>query len=926
MLRSSWGFFCFTALGTGWRALLVLGGLLAACQSPQHSKIYRIGFSQCTGGDLWRKTMLSEMQRELSLHPNFELRYEDAGNNSQRQTQQINHLLAQNIDLLIVSPNESAPVSASVDNVFRRGIPVVVLDRKIVSDSYNTYIGGDNMKIGRMAGEWAAKALGGGGRVVEVWGRSSSSPAQERHQGFVAALAAFPKVQLVAQWHGQWEKDTAKAVAATQLATLQTADLVFAHNDVMAQGVREVCRQHGLRTPRLFAGIDGLPGPQGGLQMVLDGTLTATFLYPTGGQEAIRVAAQILTGKAARRAYPLNSFQIDRTNVQGLKAQSDKLTEQQANIELLNNRIGLLDRTYAAQKHTLYLILAGLGVAVALGIWAYYLMRQKQTVNKKLRQRNRQIIEQKNELEEANKKIRLATEEKLRFYSYISHELKTPLSLILTPAEDLLNQKAMSQRDIRAGLGLVRKNAHRLLRLVNQMLDLRKLDAGKLVLQAAEQDVVAFARDIFEDFRPLAQQHRIDLQFAAGVPALPLWFDEHKLDKILFNLLSNAFKYTPDGGFIHGSLAVADGRVHLALADSGAGMSREEQEQAFDLFYSGQKKYSLGTGLGMALSREFAHLHHGELTVQSGVGTGTTFTLSLPLGGTHLGPAEQLTELGRHQARQRAYVEEDLRLPAPPEALVDAADRISVLLIEDNTELREYLTDRLLAEFALTACVSAEDGWHTLLEIVPDLIVCDVMLPGESGFWLTRQVKADFRTSHIPVVLLTAKGQVQDKIEGSRAGADAYLTKPFSTAYLVQTVRTLFANRAKVQRRFSSTFLFAAEHTSERQFLNELTATIEAEFADPEFSVEQLAQRLAMSRVQLYRKVQALLQTNVSDYITDVRLNKAKVLLRDTSLTIAEIAYATGFNSASYFSTLFRQRLQQTPSEYRRPTKTEPVS
>ncbi len=900
------------------RLLFFLFLLNWGCQLPNEKKSYVIGFSQCTGGDEWRRVMLNDMNRELALYPNFQLLYKDAANSTTVQIAQINELLRQDIDLLIISPNETSPVlTAAIDAVFQQGIPVVLLDRKITSDSYNAFIGADNLEIGRMVGEAIPTLLKNGGNIVEIWGLVSSSPAQERHKGLLEELAKTPNIEIIGQLYGQWEQDTARKVAQANLDVLRRADLVFAHNDVMAQRVQQVCKEAGIHPLPLFVGIDGLPGPKSGLQKIMDGTLTATFLYPTGGEESIEVAAQILAGKAVKREYLLNSIRIDRSNIKAIKAQSDKLLHQQQDIEKLNQKIGQLNDTYASQKNALYVIITCLILAVLLGIWAMYLVRAKQLSNKKLEFQNRQINEQKDKIEEVSNKARQATEEKLRFYSYISHEFRTPLSLILTPVEDLLNQKAISQKELKSGLLYIQKNAHRLLRLVDQMLDLRKTDAGKQILQASEQDIVQFLREIVTDFQQKAHKSKIDLQFIASAVRLSLWFDAEKLDKVLFNLLSNAFKYTPKGGFIHVMLRETAENVQIMIKDNGEGMSETERERAFDLYFSGQKKYSLGTGLGLALSREFVHLHHGEIEVTSAKNEGTTFAILLPKGDAHLMPDEK-TSLDKTERPTHTFFEETETISTNILGAALPHESTSVVLIEDNTDLSYYIVDKLAKIVSVKSFTTAERGWEGILAMIPDLIICDVMLPGMDGFELTQRIKEDFRTSHIPVVLLTAKSQIDAKIEGSKAGADVYLTKPFNTTHLTETIKTILNNRAKIQRRFSSEYVFANENKTEKRFLNELTARIEAHIADVEFGVEKLSTDMGMSRVQLYRKVQALLQMNVNDYITEIRINKAKALLRDTNKSIADIAYETGFNSPAYFTTLFRQKQHQTPSEFRK--------
>ena len=915
---------CFLVL-VGWL-------LISSCQSTPETKIYRIGFSQCTGGDEWRKTLLNDMKRELTFHPNYTLLYEDAGNSTTKQISQVQSLVDRGIDLLIISPNETTPPTKIIDAVFRKGIPVILLDRKVGTNSYNAYIGGDNVEIGRLAGAFIGNHLKGRGRVVEVWGLPGSSPAQERHRGFREELKKYPNIQVVNELNGQWERDTVRQVVASELSTLKSADLLFAHNDVMALGAYEVFKKNGIQNQLDFVGIDALPGPNAGMQAITDGILKASFLYPTGGEEAIETAARILEGKSVNREQILNSIQVDASNIRALKAQSDKLLAQQLDIEKQSQRIDTLTQTYTSQKNRLYFTLACLLVVILLGAWALYLFRSKQNAYQTLEKQNGEIRDQKDKIETVSQQARLATEEKLRFYSYISHEFNTPLSLILTPTEDLLSKKTVTSHDLKSSLSLVQKNAYRLLRLIDQMLDLRKTDAGKQQLHTSEQDLTAFIQDIVQDFKRKAEKQRIDLQFLPANPCLPVWFDTEKLDKVIVNLIANAFKYTPKSGLIHVRLDVLNGQVRIQVQDNGEGMTPDEQAHAFDLFYSGTKPFNLSKGLGLALSMEFIQLHQGEISVQSEKDKGTIFTILLPLGNAHL-TADEMNGPPLRDGSLQASSQPDSAGQTPHRMLIDMDDEDvlqtspvpanqmgTLLVIEDNDDLRTFLTARLGNEFTVVAENTGETGWERALEVIPDLIISDIMLPGMDGLQLTQRVKADLRTSHIPVILLTAKGQMEQRIEGTRAGADAYITKPFNTIYLLEILRTTLANRQKWQRRYASDFLSQGSrgNREDKKFLNELTGLIEQNLTDPDFSVEKLSRDMGLSRVQLYRKVQALLDMNVIDYVAGIRLKKAKRLLAESTKTMAEIAYETGFNSPAYFTTFFKQHTQKTPSEYRK--------
>ncbi|MFD2569671.1 substrate-binding domain-containing protein [Spirosoma soli] len=900
----------------GWLLLAGLWAYLTGCTDTKTKPAHRIGFSQRTGADTWRKTMLASMKSELSFSPEVDFIVKDAEGQSAKQVEQIQELIDQKVDLLIVSPNAARPVTPIVEKAYQQGIPVIVVDRRTASDQYTAYVGADNVEVGRTAGLYANSLLKGLGNVVEIGESPGSSADIDRHRGFMEAIDQHPGIRLVTKLEGDWDKQSFANKLAQRLKSQPATQLIFAQNDRTALKAYRVCERLGLEKKVKIIGVDGLPGPNEGIDLVDRGILSATVLYPTGGKEAIRTAIAILKKQSFKRENRLPITLIDSTNVRIMKLQNEKVIEQQIDIEKQRQRIDDLNQTYVSQKNTLYLTLASLLIVIVLGAYAFYLARQKQAAYQRLTQQNEEIRQQKDQIEAVSKQARQATEEKLRFYSYISHEFNTPLSLILTPTEELLSRRHVDVREVRSSLSMIQKNAYRLLRLVDQMLDLRKADAGKLVLRAKEEDVVAFTHDIVQDFQTKADKLRIDLRFMADCPEVPLWFDREKLDKVLFNLLSNAFKYTPRGGFIHIRLKTLEQTIQIQVQDNGEGMTLDEQKRIFDLFYTSSTHFTLGNGLGLALSREFVTLHHGELDVQSEKGNGTTFTIQLPLGNAHLdtteiSPAPESTPI--------LPLADEWTQTWPTEANAPTSKAGTLLVIEDHDDLRQYLVSRLSDRFEVVAEASAKQGWERTLETIPDLIISDIMLPGDmNGLQLTQRVKSDFRTSTIPVILLTAKGQMEERIEGTRAGADAYITKPFQMAYFLETINTILANREKWQKRYTGDYLAKTENRQEKKFLNELTALIEEHLTDSSFGVEQLSREMGLSRVQLYRKAQTLLGKNVNEYFVEIRLTKAKALLAETSKPIAEIAYETGFSSPAYFTTFFKQHTNRTPSEFRK--------
>ena len=672
--------------------LLVLT-FLFSCNNVQEGKKYTIGFSQCTGGDAWRKAMHEEMKRELSFYPNLDLIIKDAKNNSTKQIAQIKEFIAQDVDLLIVSPNEAEPITPIVEEAFEKGIPVIIVDRRTSSSLYTAYVGANNYEIGKLAGDYVSKLLNGSGRIIEVWGLKGSSPAIDRHNGFKDGISDYENIKIVAEVNGEWEKEVAKARFPASFQIKDSIDLVFAHNDIMALGAHEYLKNSGQKGDLKFVGIDGLGGPLGGLQFVEDGILDATFLYPTGGEEIIRLANKILYNEQYDKENILNSTVIDERNVHIMKQQTNKILNQQESIERQQDKITEQIRTYRTQRILLYILLASLVIIIVVGALALLALREKHEINKALRQKNKEIINQRNEIARMAKKADKATEAKFKFFTNISHEFRTPLTLILGPVEDILRGEISFE--LKKDLNLVRKNANRLLKLVNQLMDFRKIEKKKMTLQAAERDLIIFIKEIATSFDRLALTREINFKVKTQLNELKVFFDADKLDKVLFNLLSNAFKFTKDGGdiFIEVALSERYDKVIITVEDNGKGMCQEHVAHAFDRFYTGEIHGNLSTGLGLALSKEFVDIHKGEITVVSEKWKGTKFVIVLPLGKDHLKENEIVTEVEEFKVSSMPYL-----LDNDQEVYIESFElegqkqkEETILIIEDNEELREFL-------------------------------------------------------------------------------------------------------------------------------------------------------------------------------------------------------------------------------------------
>ncbi|MBX0290452.1 substrate-binding domain-containing protein [Hymenobacter sp. HSC-4F20] len=907
-----------------WRCLLVLSLWqgVGSCTRRAAEPRYSIGFSQCTTGDAWRQAMLAGMKKELSFYPEVRFRMKDAHDDSRLQQQQIREFLRENINLLIVSANEAEPITPLVEEAFNRGIPVVILDRRTTSKLYTAYVGGNNLAVGQAAGSYVGNLLNGRGNVLEVLGTPGASPAADRHQGLVQALAAYPGVRLAAQVSGDWKRPSVVQRLPAVLRQHPEVNLIFAHNDRMALGAYQVCKQLGLDQRVRVVGVDGLPGPHGGIQFVQDGVLSATLLYPPGGEEAIRTAMKILRREPYEKENLLGTMVIDSTNVGTMKLQTEKLASQQQDIQRQQRLLQRQRDTYASQQTVLYVLAAALLGAAGLGLLVWRALRANRRINRQLEEQNQEILSQRNQIQAFAERANVETEAKLRFFTNFSHELRTPLTLILGPVEEMLTSWPELPAAQRHDLGLIRRNAQRLLQLVNQLMDFRKIGVGKMPVRATEGNLVTFVREIMDVFERPARQRGISLRFLPAEPAIPLWFDGNILDKVFFNLLSNALKFTPNRGQIIVSIQAlpAERAVRISVEDTGRGISDEDKAHIFEWFYQGQQSAARGSGMGLALALGLTRLHQGQLTFSSQPGRGSTFVVTLPL---EL-PAALHSAVA--PASPAFTLDEDSAPPAPALAAetvpaTGAGSEALVLVIEDNPEVNAFLSQKLRPHFQVSTATDGATGLRLAAEAIPDLIVCDVMLPGLGGLEVVAQLKGDWRTSHIPVVLLTARNAPEQQVEGVQAGADLYLTKPFNPAFLLESLRTLLSNREKQREHFrrelSVDTATVAPQRVDQKFLASLTAIVEANLSRPELSVEDVARSLGISRVQLYRKVKAVLGTGVTDFIQSIRLTKARQLLRDDDLTIAEVAYQLGFSSPSYFSTSFKSRYQVSPSEFR---------
>lgn len=896
--------------------LICILSLTISCKREGEKK-FVVGVSHSSINDSWRKAMMLDMQVKASEYPGLTLQIKDAGEDNDTQIKQIREFIKQRVDLVIISANESEPVTTAAVEAFRAGIPTIIIDRKIYSEEYTTFIGADNYEIGRAAGLFINSLLKKKKTtIVEVWGREGSSSARDRHNGFSDALIHNDNV-ILKTVYGRWHaKETKENIAA--LGLFDDIDIVYAHNDVMALAAREAIMEiDSLVVKRIkFIGIDALPGKGKGIEAVSNGYLTASFVYPTGGTTAIKVAWQILNGQPVSKQYALTSALIDKENASTLYLQTEQLADYQEQIEKQRNNLEEILSEYRFLQNSVGLILLLLGVVGLLALYVIHIFRKVQRKNHELKRTNIQVEQQREELAVANRKIEQATTRKLQFFTNVSHEIKTPLTLILGPLNKL-SKELPPDSPLADDIHIIKKNADRLKRVVSQLLDFRKVESNKMDMRVTEIDLVTFIEDISSYFDNMAQSKQIQYSFQHDVSSVMLWVDTDKMEKILANLLSNAFKFTPDGGTVTIRLQDHAGYVILSVEDNGKGIQPQNLSSVFDQFFTAD--HLTGTGIGLHLTHEFVGMHKGSIRVESEPGKRTVFFVELPKGKSHFDEscvfAPSVTELSSGVANL------DTR---EMDEIVNRTYDYTILIVEDDPDINAYLQKELKPNFRILTAENGLVAVDILAKENVSLVISDVMMPEMNGYELCKRIKSDIVFSHIPVILLTALSDDKQRMYGIASGADEFIQKPFNIEEVKLRIVRLLEERARLRNAFAQELQSPAAfglktdkaESMDELFMRKFMALIEESYPDSNFSIEKASEMLGLSRVHLYRKVKELTGVTPTDFLRNYRLKQAAALLRQKDCNVNEAAYATGFSSPPYFSKCFKAVYNITPTEY----------
>jgi len=934
--------------------------VLTACGTSDNSQ-YHIGVSQCSD-DVWRTKFNEELNRELLFHPNYSLEIRSANDDNQRQAADIDYFVSQKVDLIIVAPNEATELTPAVSRAFDAGIPVVVADRKVTGDKYTAFVGGDNLAVGHVMGQYLKMKMPEGGKVLEILGLPGSTPAIARHRGMMEALAADSARYEWVQTCATWFKDQGQQVTDSVLQIHPDVKFVMAQNDQMAIGASAAVRARDLDKDIVIMGVDGLTGPGNGVEAVALGQIDATAVYVTAGDVVLQTAVKILEGQPYEHNTELATFLIQPDAAPMLNNFSLEVNHQVETVQMLKGQVDYYWQQHNLERTLLYCLLAFLAVVIVFIIVLYRNYNQKQRLNASLAHQKDLLKEQRDKFAEQNKvltrlskELEEATKAKLHFFTNVSHDFRTPLTLINGPLEQLQadaeQEKGKELTDgQRSGLiQLAHKNVQVLLRLVNQILDFRKYESGKMELHLQSVDLKKEVEGWTESFQGLAHKKhvRLELKVESAENSFLMQGDLAKLERIYFNLMGNAFKFTPENGRITVSLVRAGDNITMSIADTGTGISVEHIQKIFENFYQIDSVHHEGSGIGLALVKNFVEIHGGTISVENQpVGTGSIFTVTLPvtneLASTDSGKVtdSNAASASRKDATLRQQAEVELSdYQAEDETITEEEPKPIVLVIDDNSDIRTYITTLLSDRYRVITASAGQEGIGKAMRMVPDVIVCDVMMPGMDGIECCSRLKQGVNTSHIPVLMLTACSLDEQRVQGlTEGGADAYMAKPFNAQVLRAQIESLVQNHARVRDFFAVTsgtesivkeahkesaaaadtrpaVVGNGESKYDLQFLQKLRALIDKNLGDSDFGVEQLGEEIGMSRAQLYRKCKALTNYSPVELIRNTRLKRAQILLAQGDETIAQVAYSVGFTAPSYFTKCYKEYFGEMPNE-----------
>lgn len=897
--------------------------MLLLCDSCTHKEHqFFIGVSQCSE-DEWRGQMNKEIKREVLFYPGTQLEIRTAKDNNLHQIEDIKYFIHKKVDLLIVAPNEADAITPVIEQAFDAGIPVVLVDRKIRSNKYTAYVGANNYEIGKQVGNYIINRLHGKGNIIEITGLHGSTPAVERHKGMMESLKNAPEIKIIASADAGWFKDKAENLLDSILAHHTDIDLVFAQNDRMAIGAFQAAAAQGREKDILFVGIDAVAGKGFGIESVAGGEMDATFIYPTGGDNVVQTAMAILQGKPYDKEINLSTALVDKSNARIMQMQTEHISQLDYKIELLNGQLDAYFMRYSAQRMFLYACILILVLTATLLVFVVRAFWIKNRMNTELSKQKAQLETQRDQLIDLSRQLEEATHAKLSFFTNVSHDFRTPLTLIADPINQLMESNHCTPQE-QTLLNVVHKNVTILLRLINQILDFRKFENGKLEINFSQFNAAQSICEWAESFRSLSYRKHIhfNITITEHTEEYVLTADAEKLERILYNLLSNAFKFTPENGQIEIILSTFRREdspwLKLSVSDTGKGMSPEHIQHIFERFYQIDIHHT-GSGIGLALAKAFTEMHHGQIRVESIKDKGTTFIVEIPMTQPDFHNEQATNKIIPESLKEGAVLDADSNMGSSESEENTDENLPTVLIIDDNQDVRNYIRFLLQQQYDIVEAENGLEGVKLALKYVPDAIICDVMMPVMDGMECCRKLKTEMQTSHIPVIMLTAYTMDEQKIKGYECGADSYLTKPFNGKILKARLQNLIENHLRLQNFFTDQTGMTSKpqlNEADKGFVDKLRKEIEERLSNPDTNVEDLGAALGFSRVQLYRKTKALTGYAPNELLRIARLKKAASLLAATEKSIAEVTYEVGFSSPSYFTRCFKEFFGESPTDY----------
>ncbi|OJU51947.1 MAG: AraC family transcriptional regulator, partial [Bacteroidales bacterium 45-6] len=658
-----------------------------------------------------------------------------------------------------------------------------------------------------------------------------------------------------------------------------------------------------------------------------DRKITASVIYPTGGDKIIKIAMDILSGNPYLKENTLKTAIVDKENARVISMQNEQLGENQLKLRRMNEMLDLSLAQYSSQRMLFYatgIVLLLVGIILAIAVVSY---RSKSKANRLLENQNNEIRmqaeilkHQKEEVVRLSEQLHEATNAKLVFFTNISHEFKTPLSLIIGPVETLLLGNELDEKQ-RSMLLLVKRNSERLLHLISEIIEFRRFENGKMEMHYSEADLKSFLDELSPLFDEYMHSKHIKFKTHADPDmSYQMVFDKEKMEKIYCNLLANAFKHVNTGGSIAVGLSKTKDYIQFSVFNTGSHIPLEEQKNIFDRFYRLENENN-STGIGLALVSSLVEMHGGSIEVESRMNEGTRFSIKFPLVQLPVSPEKATGYKGGEYIRMKIGDEiqkDDSEFLAERD---EQDEKPLILVIEDNADMRHYMHHVLSDEYQISEAGNGTDGIEKAIKQIPDLVISDVMMPEKDGFEVCRTLKENISTSHIPVILLTACALDEQKAAGFESGAEAYIPKPFNAELLKIRIRKLIENRRKIQEIFGTTSIVSTTKKAtladmEQDFIDHFKAHVEKNITNPELNVDDIAKSLGLSRVQLYRKLRSLTDYTPNELIRIIRLKHAIRLLSTRSKSIAEVAYESGFSSPSYFTKCFKEQYNVNPTDY----------